>query len=70
MAKIFHLELKLSSLHKYYGGLTILCKHNPDIGISKFSLDRHNFETPYENEICIIRKSEIVKTKRSVSNGA
>lgn len=70
MAKIFHLELKLSSLHTYYGGLTTLCKHNPDIGISKFTLDRHNFKLPYENETCIIRKGEIVKTERSVSNGA
>jgi len=70
MAKIFHLELKLTSQHKYYGGLSTLCKHNPNIGISKFSLDRYNFETPYENEICIIRKAQIVKAERSVSNGA
>lgn len=70
MAKIFHLELKLSNLHKYYGGLTTLCKHNTDIGVSKFTLDRHNFENPYENEICLIRKAEIIKAERSVSNGA
>ena len=70
MAKIFHLELKLSNLHKYYGSLTTLCKHNPDIGISKFTLDRHNFETPYKNEICVIRKAKIAKAERSGSNGA
>jgi hypothetical protein len=70
MAKVFHLELKSSNLHKYYGDLTILCKQNTDIGISKFTLDRHNFEVPYENNICIIRKAEIVKSARTVSNGA
>jgi len=69
MAKIFHLEFKDNS-HKYYGSLSALFKHNKKIGISKFTLDRHNFDKPFENEICIIRKSQIVKSERSSSNEA
>jgi len=68
--KIFHIELKLTAQHKYYGGLSTLCQHNTDIGISKFTLDRYNFEIPFENEFCIIRKSQIVKSERSASNEA
>lgn len=66
--KLFHIEFKNSlekEKHFYYGDLTILCKSH-EIGISKFTLDRWNFETPFENEICIIRKSEIVVSKRVV----
>lgn len=65
--KLFHIEFKNVSekeKHFHYGDLTILCtKH--EIGISKFTLDRWNFETPFENEICIIRKSEVVLSTRS-----
>lgn len=70
MAKIFHIEFKSDKSHKYYGSLSALFKHNKEIGISKFSLDRHNFETPFENEICVIRKSQIVKSERNGSNEA
>lgn len=65
--KLYHIELKNITEfenHLYYGDLTILCKNN-EIGISKFTLDRWNFETPFENEICIIRKSELVLSTRS-----
>lgn len=65
MSKIFHLELKKDNSHSYYGDLTILCKKNQDLGISKFSLDRFDFDSnQYENETCIIRKSELIKSKR------
>lgn len=66
--KLYHIEFKSASYnekHFYYGDLTILC-NNHEIGISKFTLDRWNFETLFENEICIIRKSELVISKRSV----
>ena len=33
--------------------------------ISEFTLDRWNFETPFDNEICIIRKSELFVSTRS-----
>ncbi len=68
--KIFHIELKSDNSHKYFGSLSALFKHNENLGISKFSLDRHNFETPFENEMCVIRKSQIVKSKRNGSNEA
>jgi hypothetical protein len=65
--KLYHIEFKNAfdnDKHFYYGDLTILCKTH-DIGISKFTLDRWNFETLFENEICIIRKSELVVSTRS-----
>ena len=66
--KLFHIEFKNTpetEKHFYYGDLTILCNTHI-IGISKFTLDRWNFETPFENDFCIIRKSELVVSTRSV----
>jgi hypothetical protein len=68
MKKIFHIEFKSASekeKHFYYGDLTILCNTH-EIGISKYTLDRWNFETPFDNEVCIIRKGERVSITRSV----
>ena len=65
--KIFHIEFKNAfenEKHFYYGDLTILC-NNHKIGISKYTLDRWNFKTNFENEICIIRKGERVTSSRS-----
>ena len=66
--KLYHIECKNAlenEKHFYYGDLTILCK-TQEIGISKFTLNRWDFETPFENEICIIRKSELVVSTRSL----
>lgn len=65
MRKIFHLEIKSENSHKYYGSLSALCSENPNLGISKFTLDRFDFTEPFENATCIIRKS-IMKTTGSV----
>ena len=65
--KLYHIEFKKAlenEKHFYYGDLKILCNTH-EIGISKFTLDRWNFETPFKNEICIIRKSELVLSTRS-----
>lgn len=65
MRKIFHLEIKSDNSNKYYGSLSALCSENPNLGISKFTLDRFDFSEPFENGICIIRKS-VMKTTGSV----
>lgn len=65
MRKIFHLEIKSENSHKYYGSLSALCYENPNLGISKFTLDRFDFTEPFENATCIIRKS-VMKTTGSV----
>ena len=49
MRKIFHLEIKSESCHKYYGSLSALCSENPNLGVSKFTLDRFDFTEPFEN---------------------
>jgi hypothetical protein len=50
MRKIFHLEIKSESSHKYYGSLSALCSENPNLGVSKFTLDRFDFsEALYRN---------------------
>ena len=65
MRKIFHLEIKSEGSHMYYGSLSALCLENPNLGVSKFTLDRFDFTEPFENAICIIRKS-VMKTTGSV----
>ena len=66
MRRLFHLQLKSGNSHKYYGSLSALCNDNADLGVSKFTLDRFDFEANYfENAICIIRKS-VMKTTGSV----
>lgn len=65
MRKILHLEIKSENSHKYYGSLSALCSENPNLGVSKFTLDRFDFTEPFENAIFIIRKS-VMKTTGSV----
>lgn len=65
MRRLFHLQLKSDNSHKYYGSLSALCSENPNLGVSKFTLDRFDFTEPFENNICIIRKS-VMKTTGSV----
>lgn len=65
MRKVFHLQFKAESFHGYYGSLTALCSENPNLGVSKFTLDRFDFAEPFENATCIIRKS-VIKTTGSV----
>ena len=66
--KIYHLEYKNAELEKrhfYYGDLAVLFKNHNDIGISKSYLEKKDFTEPFENEICIIIKSELVLSTRS-----
>ncbi len=63
--KLFHIEFKETGFNGYYGDLTVLCNTWKKIGVSKFTLDRYDFIAPFENEICIIRKSELATSKRS-----
>jgi hypothetical protein len=66
MRKIFHLQLKEDNSHRYYGSLSAVFSDGLNLGISKSTLDRHDFKTNYyENKICIIRKS-VLKTRSEV----
>jgi len=62
MRKIFHLEIKSENSHRYYGSLSALCSENPNLGVSKFTLDRYDFSTHFENEVCVIRKDFALST--------
>ena len=48
--------MKATDEHKYYGSLSAIFLEYKDLGVSKFTLDRYDFENPFENENCIIRK--------------
>ncbi len=61
MRKVYHLFLKSDSSHHYYGSLTAL-KNAVEIGVSLNILYRYDFNTPFENEICIIRKGYLITT--------
>jgi hypothetical protein len=66
MRRLFHLEKKSDNSHKYYGSLSALCNDNADLGVSKFTLDRFDFEIGYfENANFIIRKS-VMKTTSQI----
>lgn len=66
MRRIFHLQNKSGSSHKYYGSLSALCNDNADLGVSKFTLDRFDFEIgDFENTNFIIRKS-VMKTTSQI----
>lgn len=66
MRRLFHLQNKSDNSHRYYGSLSALCNDNADLGVSKFTLDRFDFESAYfENANCIIRKS-VMKTTGNV----
>lgn len=58
--KIFHLQLKNvpdEVAHHYYKTLTALClQMSGAIGVSRSSLEKYDFQQPYENDTCIIRK--------------
>lgn len=59
---VWHLFLKATSENKFYGSLKALCSDNQELGRSKFFFDRWKFdETPYDTDICIIRK-DLIKT--------
>lgn len=61
--RIFHLHIIETNEHKYYGSLAAIFLDNKYLGVSKFTLDRFDFEkSHYENEICIIRKGFMLST--------
>lgn len=58
--RVFHLKIKATGEHKYYGSLAAVFLDNDNLGVSKFTLDRFEFEkaahSEFENEVCVIRK--------------
>lgn len=60
--KIFHLYIKATNEHKYYTTLQAIFSDNTGLGVSKFTLDRYNFDNPYENLQVVIRKGEALGT--------
>jgi len=63
MKKIYHLEIKETGEHSYYGSIVALCNSN-ELGVSKGKLDRWNWTKNIDNKICVIRKSIIIVSKR------
>lgn len=60
--KLFHIYIKASEQHKYYGSLKAIFDDKNDVGVSKFTLDRYDFTKPFENDKVIIRKGEMLST--------
>ena len=56
--KIYHLEFKESFFNFYYGDLTLLFNTWGEVlKISKSYLQNLDFDKPFENDVCIIRKN-------------
>jgi len=68
MEKIYNLQFKSNAYNYYYGDLTILFTSwkTGFLQVSKGKLDRWDWSKPYENDICTITKSEIIKSKRKM----
>lgn len=64
---IYHLEFKRKQEHYYSFNLTALLRDHL-IGTSLANLRNHDFAKPFENNICIIRLSEITNSKRTRKN--
>jgi len=67
--KILHVQFKKTNEHKYYGSLKVIFDlHNyEELGVSKFTVDRHNFASPYENDKIIIKQSVLIRsTKKDI----
>lgn len=65
--KLYHIELKNVieiKKHFYYGDLLGLMKIH-ETGVSLSYLQKYDWVNDFENEICIIRKSELVVSTRS-----
>jgi hypothetical protein len=54
--RLFHLHIKATNDHKYYGSLVGLLLDNEKLGISKSYLEKYDWSQPYENDLIIIRK--------------
>lgn len=51
--KVYNLEIGEENF--YYSSLTALCR-DQELKVSKFTLDRHNFETPFNGKNFVIKK--------------
>lgn len=64
--KIYHLEFKDSFFNFYYGDLTLLFNAWGEVlKISKSYLEKWDFDKPFENDVCIIRKDKLYISTRS-----
>jgi hypothetical protein len=54
--RLFHLHIKATNDHKYYGSLVGLLLDNENLGISKSYLEKYDWSKHYENELIVIRK--------------
>lgn len=58
--RLFHVQIKATGEHKYYGSLAAVFLDNKDLGVSKFTLDRYDFLKPFESEVCVINKGLVL----------
>lgn len=64
MRKVFHLER--DDKHSYYGSLQAVFNANKDLGVSKGTLDRFDFSTPYENKTIKLRVGVLLSASEAV----
>lgn len=67
--RLFHLHIKTTNEHKYYGSLVGIFLDNENLGISKSYLEKYDWSEPYENDFIVIRKGYMSSANdvRSVS---
>lgn len=68
MRKIFHLEK--NGKHSYYGSLQAVFNANNDLGVSKGTLDRFDFEnSDFKNDKVVLRLGVLLSASESKDAG-
>ena len=66
MRKIFHLHIESLNSDYYYGDLTILYTNwGHFFDVSKSTLEKYDFEKPYEKDNFVIKKGIVQLSTRS-----
>jgi hypothetical protein len=64
--KVYHLYIKRTREHKYYGSVAALVAENRHLGVGINTLYRFNFTgQDYENVQVIIKKAQLIQNKKN-----
>lgn len=71
MITIFHIQIKTKfhwRANYYFGSIAAIYDHeiNKEIDVSIHTLYKHNFDSYYENDKCLIFKSKLITKKEKV----
>lgn len=68
---LHHLYIKATDTDEYYTQLSEIFKHHtPDeLGVSDSTLRKYSWERPYENQLIVLKRGELVRSRRPGHKG-